>query len=256
MRKLWLILLVSGIYSAPSLAQVKSDRLKVTLSRAAFSDTFFLLFKTGGNDKTDDQDAPKISDGYLSVAGLSAAGLKIAIEEKAYPAGPQVIQLYTSVYAAGTYDLNLQWADEEKAGLQVSLYDHLLELKIPFQSAAHHYPFHIDTSQLSQTQRFSLLLETRLPTIEPELVKNQTLMAYPNPFINQLFLQVKDFAARAELQLTDMMGRKIWRKSYTQVQPMAQLEIPVQQLTPGLYLLNWRDLANPKAATTLKIIKQ
>jgi hypothetical protein len=156
-KRLLLLLLLSGLYSAAGLAQGKNDRLKITLSRGAFSDTFLLHFKTGGNDKTDDQDAPKISDGYLCVAGLSAAGLKIAIEEKGYPTGPQVIDLYTRVYAAGPYNLNLQWADEAKGELSVTLYDHLLELKTPINAQQYTYRFDMDTAYLGQTGRVYFL---------------------------------------------------------------------------------------------------
>jgi hypothetical protein len=256
MKRLFLLFLMSGFCMAPALGQIKSERLNVTLSRGAFTDNFLLLFKTGGNDETDDQDAPKISDGHLSVASLTAAGYKIAIEEKAFPTGPQVIDLYTRVYAAGTYTLLLEWAAWEKAGFSVTLYDHLLELKTPVHQGLHEYSFQMDNTQLGQTSRFSLLIDKRAQAIEPVVVKEQGLIAYPNPFTNQLYLQVKDFAEEAELQLTDLMGRKHWRKTFTQVQPLQQIEIPVQQLTPGLYLLGWRDLANPKAATTIKIIKR
>jgi hypothetical protein len=255
LKRLLLLLLVWGCCTAPVLGQNKIERLKVTLSRGAFSDSFLLLFKTGGNDETDDQDAPKISDGHLSVAGLAAGGLKTSIEEKAYPTGLQVIDLYTRVYAAGTYTLGLQWAVEAKAELSVTLYDHVLELKTPINMQHYTYTFHMDTAHLGKTSRFSLLLDKRIQEVEPVVVSEQSLIAYPNPFTNLLYLQVKDFAALAELQLTDMLGRRLWRKTFKQVQPLDKLEIPVQQLTPGLYLLDWRDPANPKAATTLKIIK-
>lgn len=256
MKRLFLLCLMSAFCLAPAWGQHKSERLNVTLSRGAFSDHFILLFKTGGNDETDDQDAPKISDGHLSIASITTAGHKIAIEEKAFPTGPQVIDLYSRVYAAGSYSLMLEWAARENEGFSVTLYDHLLELKTPVHGGQHLYSFQMDSAQLGQTSRFSLLLDKRVQAIEPLGVKEQDLIAYPNPFTNQLYLQVKEFAAEAELQLTDMMGRKHWRKTFTQVQPLQQIEIPVQQLTPGLYLLGWRDLANPKAATTLKIIKR
>lgn len=256
MIRLMLLLLLLGLCQGRGLAQTKSDRLNIKLSRGAFSDTFLLLFKSGGNDKIDDQDAPKISDGYLSVAGLTAGGEKVAIEEKAYPTEPQVINLFTRGYAAGAYTLNVEWADWAGAGISATLYDQILDIKTPLHDQLHSYSFQIDTTQLSQTSRFSLLLETRIPIVEPVVVMEQRLVAYPNPCTNQLYLQVKDFAAVGELQLSDLLGRRLWRKTFKQVQPLDQLEIPVQQLTPGLYLLDWRDPANPKAATTFKIIKQ
>ena len=255
MIKLVYIFLFMGVSIGCGLAQGKSDRLNIRFSRGAFSDTFLLQFKSGGSDKYDDQDAPKISDGYLSVAGVMEGGGKVAIEEKAYPTTPQVIPLFTRGYAAGTYSLDLQWTDWAGAGLSVILYDRLLEQKIALNEQQHSYSFFIDTAQLNHTSRFSLLLEVRIPPVDPVIVKDASLVAYPNPCTNQLYLQVAAFTAVGELQLSDMLGRRLWRKTFNQVQPLEQLEIPVQQLIPGLYLVDWRDPANPKAATTLKIIK-
>ena len=255
MKKLFMLFVLWGLFHTPANAQTKSDRLNLKLSRDAFNDTFSLLFKTEGNDQVDDQDASKISDGYLSLASAPNEKVKLAIEERAYPIAPQIINLYTKVYAAGTYQLKLEWADWLATNLSVTLYDQLLDLKTPINAQQHTYTFTLDTSYAAHSNRFSLLLETRSLAPEPVLPKGPGLIAFPNPCTDQLYLQVKDFAAVASLHLRDLMGRSIWQKTFSQVQPLDRLEIPCQQLTPGLYLLEWRDPANPASLTTLKIIK-
>jgi len=256
MIKLLLLFVLWGLFHNPAVAQTKSDRLHIKLSRGAFTDTFSLHFKTEGKDQVDDQDAPKISDGYLSLASAPSEKVKLAIEERAYPTNPQTVDLYTKVFAAGTYQLNLEWADWVGTNLSATLHDKLLDLKTPINAQQHTYTFTLDTSYAGHSNRFSLLLATRIQAPEPVLTKEPGLIAFPNPCTDQLYLQVKDFAAVASLQLRDLMGRSIWQKTFSQVQPLDRLEIPVQQLTPGLYLLEWRDLANPASLTTLKIIKQ
>jgi hypothetical protein len=256
MIRLLFVLGLAAWLQLPVLAQVSGDRLDIQLSKGVFADKFSLFFHASGNDEINDQDAPKVSDGYLSLASINAGSKKIAIEERAYPQGTQVVNLFTKVYAAGSYQFTFNWADWAQAKVAVTLYDHLLALNTPIDARQQQYSFSLDSNFAAQTNRFSLWLSERITSTEPVETAAAALVAYPNPCTNQLFLKVKEETAAASLQLWDMQGRRVWHQQFSHVQALDQLEIPCKQLSPGLYLLTWRDHAHPAATTTLKIIKR
>ena len=239
--------------------QVHRNNIVLQLSSSVFSDSYQLTFKTGGNLDMDDQDALKVSEGYVSISSLHAKGLKLAIEERDFPVGEEEISLVVKGYASGQYYLKIVAAEFEADSTGVILFDKFMNKKLSISAESTiNYPFTID-SALKESQgdkRFSLLLsKVSLPVAVVDT--GPELLAYPNPFQHHLFINVKDFhTPSAEVKIKDLTGKLVWQKSFEDVQMNAQLELECQNLFPGLYLLEWSDHINPKKSRTLKIIKQ
>jgi len=237
---------------------VPRNNILLQLSSSVFSDSFQLIFKTGGNVDMDDQDALKVSEGYLSISSLHPKGSKLAIEERAFPAATEEITLVVKGYASGEYQLKITAAEFETAHTGVILFDKFMNKKLAVSAKSRiDYSFTIDSALAeSQGKRFSLLLSK---VSLPQQVNDTgpELLAYPNPFQHHLFINVKNHhTSSAEVRIKDLTGRLVWQKAFKEVQMNAQLELECQNLYPGLYLLEWNDHINPKKSRTLKIIKQ
>ncbi|MEJ5961504.1 T9SS type A sorting domain-containing protein [Pedobacter immunditicola] len=239
--------------------QVPRNNLLLQLSSSVFSDSFQLVFKTGGSIDMDDQDALKVSEGYVSISSLHIIGSKLAIEERAFPVGEEEISLAVKGYASGQYHLKIKVTAFETANTGITLFDKFMNKKLSLKPEnTIDYVFTIDSALMESQgdKRFSLLLSTvSLPV--PVIDAGPELLAYPNPFQHHLFINVKKHhTPSAEIRIKDLSGRLVWQKAFEDVQMNAQLELECQNLYPGLYLLEWVDHTNPKKTRTLKIIKQ
>lgn len=239
--------------------QAPRNNIVLQLSSGVFSDSYQLIFKTGGNMDMDDQDALKVSEGYVSISSLHAKGLKLAIEERDFPVGEEEVSLVVKGYASGEYHLKIVAAEFETVHTGVVLFDKFMNKKLTVSAeSTMDYVFTIDSAvkESQGDKRFSLLLsKVSLPV--PAIDTGPELLAYPNPFHHHLFINVKEFhTPSAEVRIKDLSGRLVWQKAFKDVQMNAQLELECQNLFPGLYLLEWNDHTNPKNSKTLKIIKQ
>jgi hypothetical protein len=258
-KKYFFILALVCFSSDKVMAQISENRLSIALSRDVFSDHLLLILKANANMEVDDQDAPKISEGYLSIAGLHAKGNKLAIEERAYPIQNQEISFSVKGYAAGSYKLHMVASDFNATGTGLTLIDKYLNKKMSIISkSATDYVFMIDPALVESQgdNRFALLL-SKLSVISTIPATKDLLLAFPNPFREKIFLNVKNNPALvAEVRIKDLLGRVVWRKQFHDVRQDEVLELECQELIPGLYLLEWSDLKNSRKFKPLKIIKQ
>jgi len=253
---LWVALVCFFLSNAE--AQIQENRITVQLTKNVFSDSFQLVFKENGQDTINDQDAQKIGDGYVSISSLHRKEIKLAIEERAYPTLNIEIPLFIKGYETSDYHLFVQATDFKGSGTRITLYDKLLNKKTPILfNGITCYGFTIDLAVLGSQggDRFSLQFDKVSINPSPSMVEG-TFMAFPNPFRDNLFLDVKDnHTAMVEIRLKDLLGRIVWRKEFKEVQKNDVLTLEGQQLIPGMYLLEWRDRNDPKKFKTLKIIK-
>lgn len=253
---LWVAFISFFLNSAE--AQIQENRLTVQLTKNVFSDSFQLVFKENGKDTIDDQDAQKIGDGYVSISSLHLNEIKLAIEERAYPTLNIEMALFVKGYETGVYHLTVAATDFKGSGTRITLFDKLLNMKTPILfNGTTDYEFTIDLAVLDSQSgnRFSLKFDK--VSINPSPSDGEgTIMAFPNPFRDNLFLDVKEnHTAMVEIRLKDLLGRIVWRKEFKEVQKNDVLTLEGQQLIPGMYLLEWRDRNDPKKFKTLKIIK-
>jgi len=215
---------ISGNAQAASLnaeTQAPGNNIVLQLSSSVFSDSFRLTFKTGGNIEMDDQDALKVSEGYLSISSLHAKGSKLAIEERDFPIGEEEVSLVVKGYTSGQYHLKIVAAEFETGNTGIILFDKFMNKKLSIAAESTiDYVFSID-SALKESQgdnRFSLLLsKVSLPV--PVVAVGPELLAYPNPFQQHLFINVKAYhTPSAEVRIKDLSGRLVWQKAFKDVQ--------------------------------------
>ncbi|MET3114471.1 hypothetical protein AAKU52_002205 [Pedobacter sp. CG_S7] len=253
---LWVAFVCFFLNSAE--AQIQENRLTLRLTKDVFSDSFLLVFKENGKEAIDDQDAQKIGDGYVSISSLHSKEIKLAIEERAYPTQNIEMALFVKGYETGYYHLFVEATDFKGTGIRLTLYDKLLNKKTPILfNGITCYGFTIDLAVLESQggNRFSMQFNkvSKNPSLS---VVEGALMAFPNPFRDNLFLDVKDnHTPLVEIRLKDLMGRIVWRREFNEVQKNDVLTLEGLQLIPGMYLLEWRDRNDPKKFKTLKIMK-
>lgn len=259
MRRNYILLLAFAfLMVSKASAQNNEDRLKIQLHSALFSDTFLVIFKENGRVEINDQDAPKVGEGYLCIAGFSIGGPKLAIEERPFPLEDLDLPFSVKAFASGNYTLNIARTGLKIAKAELTLYDRFLHQKILIGTADYSYAFNIDTAVVASQgeNRFSLLLHPHSDKwISP--VNKDAMTAFPNPCLDKLFLNVSNFSAVAgEVFLKDLLGKVLWRKEFKEVKDNEVLELECQQLPSGIYLLEWRNGKKGKILNTLKIIKQ
>jgi CotH kinase protein/Secretion system C-terminal sorting domain len=78
---------------------------------------------------------------------------------------------------------------------------------------------------------------------------------YPNPFTNYFTLDIKSKSAQSlTVQITDAMGRSLWKQSYSLQYGENYFTVPTDQWTPGIYLLKYQAASGEKG--TKKLLKQ
>lgn len=78
---------------------------------------------------------------------------------------------------------------------------------------------------------------------------------YPNPFTNHFTLDIKSKMAQPiSVQITDVMGRSMWKQSYSLQYGENNFTVPTDQWAPGIYLLKYQASSGEKG--TKKLLKQ
>jgi len=95
-----------------------------------------------------------------------------------------------------------------------------------------------------------------LSTAVTDLERLSSLSAYPNPILNELYLEfdlVKN--AEVELNVTNMLGSQVmYQKVGLQVAGAQQAKLNFGNLMPGVYVI--QIVANGSSAGTLRLVKQ
>lgn len=95
-----------------------------------------------------------------------------------------------------------------------------------------------------------------LPTAVTDLERLNSLSAYPNPILNELYLEY-DLAKNAEVELNvmNMLGSQVmYQKVGLQSAGAQQAKLNFGSLMPGVYVI--QILANGSSAGTLRLVKQ
>jgi ELWxxDGT repeat protein len=79
---------------------------------------------------------------------------------------------------------------------------------------------------------------------------NLDVLLYPNPAHNTATLQIKGEAKNVEVSITDISSKIIWKSSQANT---TQINLPVEKLSPGVYLVTIKNSTNSK---TLRLLKE
>lgn len=72
----------------------------------------------------------------------------------------------------------------------------------------------------------------------PIKMKESPAVLYPNPASSSSFLLFKEsLSGKAILSIWNILGKKVYEQSITEVEAMQEIELPVSNFTPGLYLI-------------------
>lgn len=250
MNKWSLIGLLLCFVTWEGIAQESEKRLKMVLDRDGFSDHLDLVFRSGGDLAVNDKDALKIGEGYLVLAGLSANGKRMSIEERPEVYTGLEINLFVKGYSSGIYRLRIE-------GMDVTLKDKFMNTEQKINPENQVYYFKIDTGIKSSfgDRRFSLLFNPIPDSHDPELGR-KVYVAYPNPFFQKLFLNIKLLKLHHfEVQIRDISGEAVWKKSFQSVEDDI-LALDLQFLRNGIYILDLTDAEHRSGIGSIKIIKQ
>nr|WP_121270701.1 LamG-like jellyroll fold domain-containing protein [Pedobacter schmidteae] len=234
----------------------EETRLKISISRSGLSDDYTLRLHSKGNDAIDDADAAKIGEGYLSIAGLTADGIKLAIDTRAIDTTIRSIPLFVKGWANGTYTLSLKSMGNSKTELKLK--DHYLNLQRVVANDALEYPFYIDieNKQTFGSARFSLIIEQAKATTPLKKEKNENIFIYPNPVNERLFLKSTQQTLRnLQVVVRTIAGQIVWRTELPLLEPGMQTGLPCHQLHSGVYVLQLFDPQKNKTIVSFKVIK-
>lgn len=232
-------------------------RVAIRLERDVFADEYLLQLKANGDSAINAFDAVKISDGFVSLAGIHRSGQYLSAEERPLPTKAEVVPLYLKVFGTGTYQLRFRLSDWDHQRFELRLEDNDLQQQSAINRAEQVYSFTVETALKASAgaSRFSLVVTPRQGTLVAEAAA-PPLLAFPNPFTDRLFLNVKaQQEAAVTIRLIDMGGAIRWEQQFVDVMPEQILELNCGRLVPGLYLLEWRPKGSRQKRITLKIIK-
>ena len=224
--------------------------LRVSLSKDDFIQRYVIKFNEQGFDGINDQDAPKIGDGYVSIYSM-VDGQKIAIEERSLLIESKVINLSVWGFETGSYqlDFNLLYNNGK---IKTTLVDHHLNSKREMTNENSTYSFVIDKNTPGSygDTRFSLLLDLK----NEEVILERGFQVFPNPFNDQIsFLPASGTSEPLELTIVDMVGRILIQR---QLEPgNYQVPINTQNLSKGVYLLTVVNKKTKKRIATCKLLK-
>jgi hypothetical protein len=91
-----------------------------------------------------------------------------------------------------------------------------------------------------------------------EITNNQQLLlsAYPNPFTNDVYLQINtsEKETSADVIVTDIIGKVVYRLPSIDIKPETTLRLNLSNLSAGVYFISYKD--NLGRTGVLKLIKE
>ena len=96
----------------------------------------------------------------------------------------------------------------------------------------------------------------KLSTSNEELVVNNNISVYPNPFSNNFFIDCSNLSnvESMEIMVTDLMGKTIFQENWTDTNYNSKKQIDLNNVEPGIYLVSMIADHTSKRITK-KIIK-
>jgi hypothetical protein len=228
------------------------SRLSLSLSRDLFEQRYTLCFTGNGGDDIDDNDALKIGEGYVNIAGI-AGGLKLAFDERTFPTEKKVIKLYVAGWGKGFYDLKFSGLESFENNTAITLVDSYSNLGKKVTVSENTYRFYMDEDVPSSfgTERLSLHFE---PDESPaNSLINKEQLVYPNPFSTKFFLKNTDNIPKgSHLVLRNSLGNIVVKKNLDGFGDLQ--EIDGSHLATGFYIV--QIISGNRTIYTSKILRE
>jgi hypothetical protein len=216
--------------------------LKVLLSKDGFFQPFELKYNSSGKSELNNGDALKIGDGYVSIGSLSADGVKLSIDERGGSDDAQEIKLFVKGYEKGSYQLRFNGIESFPSEISIILRDHYLKTVTRLNPNDSLFNFEIDTNvpESYGENRFVLVLNGKDigNTSNEEPLK---AIAYPNPFTDQLYLKVNEIVPDLFVNITDVMGKRVWSKGFGKIEKGNPIPLEITGLNKGIYVVQVFD---------------
>ncbi len=226
------------------------QRITVTLSKGSFKQDFILKLRNNGNDAIDDQDALKIGEGYVSIAGI-CEGTKLAIEEKAWTSAGNETRLRVNGWEAGKYMLTVSGI-KDMDNIIIQLRDNYINYT---KSITNGFSYEFDmvpgAEATQETERFIISFR---PAPNTTLVDSSRIKVYPNPFKDCLYI-----TSSANIEKYRIIIRNIEGKIIKAINVTADEDILFNQekkLQKGLYLIQVFDEKTNKLIKAFKVLRQ
>lgn len=234
----------------------EKKELEIELKKDGLTDGYILRMQEGGNDNVSDADAPKIGEGYISISGLTATGIKLAIDERRLDTGENTIRLFVKGWTSGTYKLNLK----SRLGREVALkfMDHYLAKTLNVKEGVQEYIFAIDLGKPETfgDQRFSLILKPAGDREPASSISKHEVSSYPNPVTDLMYIKSENKSFRnLKMLMRKINGQLVWSAELPLLEPGVPVKVPCSQLMKGVYLLQLIDQKASKTIAVLKLLK-
>jgi len=231
----------------------KRSKLTIQLKRDSFEQQYMISFVPNGLDIVNDEDAVKIGEGFVSIAGL-VNGTKLSFDERPALTEKKEIELYTKGWDSGSYCLNMQGLESFPPGTTITLTDKYLNLSRKISASNNSYCFSMnDKISESWNNRFIITLDPSAPIDKP--FEGNEITLFPNPVINRFYLKNNtDKVFDAKLTISNVHGQCVLTKPLMLDSDVK--EVNAENLTTGIYLISIFDRTSNKFLKTFKVVKK
>lgn len=227
----------------------KNFRLKITIKKEPFEQSYVLHLSENGFEGLNDQDALKIGEGHVSISSRVDQEL-VSIDSRPITEKATTVDLMITGTDAGSYKLLFQSSIDD--AFKTTLIDTYANVEKQIKPSDKSYIFSMDKKLPGSTgdQRFKVRIEKADEV--SSLQKN--IKVYPNPFSERINVQLNDnYEEPINLVITDLLGKIV--SSNLIKSGTGNLTIDTQTFSQGYYLLQIKSAATNKLLTTLKLIK-
>jgi len=224
--------------------------MKITLGKGEFNQEYKVKFKAGMNNGIDDNDAPKIAEGFVNISSL-VNDVKLAMEERNLPEKPDKIQLYTSVWDSGNYQIKIKISTALRRIMDIKLVDSNSKKEV--RSIESDTVLNFAFTKEEPGNRFSIILSPKANSLTTEK-KDDHILVYPNPVSDRIFIRsILPESVKTRFVITNLSGKVLYTQFLT-IQQTA-ISIDCQGLKKGIYLVNIYPLNKSNSIKSIKIIR-
>lgn len=229
--------------------------LTVGISRDGFKQEYKLLFTKNGTEEVSDQDAIKIGEGYVSIAGL-VNNTKLAIDRRPLLLGDKEVKLYVNGWATGNYTLHIEGKETFDKLTDITLIDAYTNQRVPINTMQKTYHFYIDINDPGSrgANRFSLAFEQKKDL--QNLHSGSSAIIYPNPFSDKLRIKTLNNEHMLAVAIIRNLLGSIVSTQQINLYAGNDTEIAVGNLIAGMYFVQLVDKSSNKTIATFKISKK
>lgn len=233
---------------------VSDHHIITTLTRNAFSQQYKINFDEGGNNSIDNDDALKIGEGYVNIAG-QINNNKLAIEQRSSFKEQHEIKLYIRGWESGTYTMSVKITAALLKSISVKLIDSYLNQETKLKDSVTLYSFKIDlqTPKTQESDRFKIKIAPY--DNKPANESADEITIYPNPVIDKLHFRTGASEVRnVRITFTDILGRIIARHDVKLTQ--SECSVECMGIPKGIYIVGIYETSSNRIIKSFKIIKE